>query len=417
MSVITNQDYLQYLTNNTWPVENVSPIHRGEGIYFWDYNGKKYMDFSSQTLNLLLGQCHPVIVDALISQAKTLTYASSRFGSLPYLKTAKKLAEIAPKGLTRVNIKMCDGSDANETAVKVARKFTGKTGIISFHQGHTGQTTQTIQLRGYGRDPRTLAGNKEDIVFVHPPKCQETHDYENTIIEIKQVIQKHGNIAAILVDPVMTNAGVLVTDETQNYLKEINALTKEHNILFVLDENQTFGWVPKLFATNYYDLSPDIITLGKGLSAGHPLAGVLLREELKDVLDYNEADFTHGGHVLTCSAAYACLSLIGSEDFHIQEKEALMKVRLGQLKNETTIDVISRGVGLIHCIEIVESQDIDSSKLAEIIFNEALNEGLFLRKYGSKLVLKPPIIVNNIEIIEAFEILERVFRKVSKQWK
>jgi len=312
--------YSQYLTSNTLPIGNSLPIAKGEGIYFWDCDGKKYIDFSSQTLNLLLGQCHPAIVDAVVDQAKTLTFASSRFGTVQYFKTVEKIAEIAPSGLKRVNIKMCDGSDANETSVKIARKYTGKTGIISFHNAHTGQTTQTIQLRGYGRDPRTLAGNTEDVVFVHTPKYKVKGDYKDTLKEISRVIKHHGNIAAILVDPIMVNAGVLVTDETKSYLQALNSIANEYSVLFILDENQSFGWVPNLFAAKYFELSPDIITLGKGLSGGHPLAGVLVTEKLKDVLDYNEADFTNGGHALSCAAAYATLSILQSVDFHIEEK-------------------------------------------------------------------------------------------------
>ncbi|SDM33184.1 taurine---2-oxoglutarate transaminase [Paenibacillus sp. OK060] len=407
---ITNSVYLKYLTRNTWPVEGTSPACRGEGIYFWDYDGKRFMDFSSQTLNLLLGQCHPALVDAITEQAKTLTYASSRFSSMSYFKTAEKLVQIAPDGFTKVNIKMCDGSDANETGVKIARKYTGKTGIISFNQGHTGQTTQTIQLRGYGRDPRTLAGNTDDIVFVNPPNCKEEGDYKETLNELIEVI-KTKSIAAILLDPMMVNAGVLVNSKTKLYLQSVNSLAKENGILLILDENQSFGWLPGLFATNYYGLSPDIITLGKGLSGGHPLAGVLVKEELSAVLDYNEADFTHGGHALSCAAAFACLNELETTDFEIELKYDAMVSQIMTLKEANNLSFSHRGVGLIHCIEF-DNTDNNGDEIAEEVFNRSLERGLFLRRYNNKIVIKPPVIVTLDQISEMFEILGDVMKEM-----
>lgn len=406
----------EFLTNNTLPEKGVLPAEKGKGVYFWDISGKKYLDFSSQTLNLLLGQCHPKIVEAIQTQAGTLTYASSRFATSSYLRAAERLAEVAPAHLTRVNIKMCDGSDANETAVKIARKYTGRTGIISFNKGHTGQTTQTIQLRGYGRDPKLLAGNQEDIVFVNPPNIKEKGAYHITIKQIRDVILEHGNIAAILIDPVMVNAGLLVTQETKDYLQSLEALCKEHDIIFILDENQSFGWVEGMFVSRLFDLKPDIITMGKGLSGGHPLAGVVVTEVLSTVLDYNEADFTHGGHALTCAAADACLSVLQEEDFEISRKSEIIKSRLSEIMEEVNIPMIYRGVGLIHALEVDTNDFEQSSNIARNIFENALNNGLFLRRYNNHIIVKPPIIITEKEINEGMDILLKTIKKEAVVW-
>jgi len=402
------------LTKNTKPAQNTVPIVKGKGIYFWDEQGKEYMDFASSTLNLLLGQCYPPVLETVIKQVHTLTYASSRFSTRAYLDAAAKIIEIAPEGFNNVNIKMCDGSDANETGVKIARKYTGKPCIISFNHGHTGQSTQTIQLRGYERDPKLLSGSKEDVIFINPPKCKKAGDYLDTIKELEEVIKNNNNIAGLLLDPIMVNAGVLVTDDTRNYLHEVNKLCEDNNIIFILDENQSYGWLDGYFATNYFGIRPDVITLGKGLAAGYPLAGVLVKNYLKDVLDYNEADFTNGGNPISCVAAYECVNTLLTKNFEINKKEKYIKEKIFKLIGNSNIPMETRGVGLIHCIQICGDDDFINNAQAEEIFNLCLEGGLFLRRYQNKLILKPSIIVEYLEIDKAFEIIMQSISKVKK---
>ncbi len=406
------KNYIDNLTRNTKPAQNTVPIVKGKGIYFWDEQEKEYMDFASSTLNLLFGQCYQPVLEAVIKQIHTLTYASSRFSTKAYLDAVVKIAEIAPEGFNNVNLKMCDGSDANETGVKIARKYTGKSKIISFNYAHTGQSTQTIHLRGYGRDPKLLIGSKEDVIFINPPKCKKIGDYVDSIKELEQAINNNNDIAGLLLDPIMVNAGVLVTDDTRDYLHEINKLCKDNNIVFILDENQSYGWLEGYFATNYFGISPDVITLGKGLAAGYPLAGVIVKDYLKDVLDYNEADFTNGGNPISCVAAYECANTLLIQNFEINEKEKYIKEKISQLMGNSNIPIETRGVGLIHCIEICGDDDDVNNDQAEEIFNLCLEDGLFLRRYQNKIILKPSIIVEYLEIDKAFDILIRSIDKV-----
>lgn len=406
-----------YFTDNTLPAEGTFSIKKGEGIYFWDTNEKKYIDFSSQTLNLLLGQCHPNITKAVIDQAMTLTYASSRFGSLTYLNAVSKLKEILPEEYTGINIKMCDGSDANETAIKIARKYTGKSGIISFTHGHTGQTTQTIQLRGYERNLEILRGNLENVVFINPPKSLGKGDYQVTLQELKSITDNNNDIAAILVDPVMVNAGVLVTEETKLYLQKLQEICIEKKIIFILDENQTFGWLGEIFAASYFDISPDIITLGKGIAAGYPLAGVAVKEHLKTVLSYNEADFTNGGHPISCAAMIACITELQSQDLRVDFKGEYLLNKITHLKKKSEISFNHRWLGLIHCIEFDNGDEKEDLEIATKIYEGCLKKGLFLRKYNNKLVLKPSIIITESEMDKAFEIIYSEFRDLHLEFK
>jgi len=316
--------------------------------------------------------------------------------------------------LTHINLKLCDGSDANETAVKIARKHTGRPTIISFKHGHTGQTTQTIQLRGYHRDPKLLIGNTEDVIFVDPPECADPTDYAGTVEELERIIRNRSSIAGILMDPMMVNAGVRVNEGTRSYLRQVEQLCRKAGIIFILDENQSFGWLEGIFATNYFGLNPDILTLGKGLAGGYPLAGVIVRESLKDVLSYNEADFTNGGNPTSCAAAYACMDTLQRIDFAIGSKMKCVTEKIQHIRSCSPIQFVHRGVGLIHCLEITEGGHAESKRIADQLYRACLQNGLFLRQYGNKLIIKPPIIVTYDEIDTAFQILYRQFAGVAR---
>lgn len=397
-----------YLAKNTLPHVGTTPAVRGDGIRFYDTNGKQYYDFSSQTLNLLLGQCHPSIVKAITEQASRISYASSRFGTDVYFKAAELLHSIAPNSASKVNIKMCDGSDANETAIKTARKYTNKPGIISFYKMHTGQTTQTINIRGYGRDERTLIGTTDQVYFVNPPKCKDLMDYLDTLKEIEEIAKKE-RIGGLILDPLMVNGGLLVNKNTGEYLKAIQTICKNYNIIFILDENQTFGWFPTLFASKYWDIDPDIITLGKGLSGGNPLAGVIIKDYLDGVLDYNEADFTNGGNPLCCAATIATINTLLNTDFQIMEKEKIFNEGFLAVKEQFS-NVNVRGFGIIWCLDLSDL-DFDNS-LTSSIYKEMLDRGIFLRQYGNKLIFKPPVIVTEEEIRMVMVKLRKVMEEV-----
>ena len=397
-----------YLAKNTLPHVGTTPAVRGDGIKFYDANGKQYYDFSSQTLNLLLGKCHPSIVKAIREQAGRISYASSRFGTDVYFEAVELLHSIAPNPESKVNIKMCDGSDANETAIKTARKYTNKPGIISFYKMHTGQTTQTINIRGYGRDERTLIGTTDQVYFVNPPKCKDLMDYLDTLEEIEE-IAKREKIGGLILDPLMVNGGLLVNKNTREYLRAIQTICKNYNMIFILDENQTFGWFPTLFASKYWDIDPDIITLGKGLSGGNPLAGVIIKDYLDGVLDYNEADFTNGGNPLCCAATIATINTLLNTNFKIMEKEKIFTEGFSVIKEKFS-NVNVRGIGIIWCLDL---SDIESdNNLTSSIYKVMLDRGIFLRQYGNKLIFKPPVIVTEEEIRMVMLKLRKVMEEV-----
>jgi 4-aminobutyrate aminotransferase-like enzyme len=207
----------------------------------------------------------------------------------------------------------------------------------------------------------------------------------------------------------MVNGGLLVNKNTREYLRAIQTICKNYNMIFILDENQTFGWFPTLFASKYWDIDPDIITLGKGLSGGNPLAGVIIKDYLDGVLDYNEADFTNGGNPLCCAATIATINTLLNTNFKIMEKEKIFTEGFSVIKEKFS-NVNVRGIGIIWCLDL---SDIESdNNLTSSIYKVMLDRGIFLRQYGNKLIFKPPVIVTEEEIRMVMLKLRKVMEEV-----
>lgn len=412
------EEWPMFLTRNTSPSRDVASLAKGSGVWFWDANGKRYLDLASQTLNLLLGQCHPLVTEKVIQQARELTFASSRFSSKAYLQLARKLVSIAPEGLIKVNLKLTDGSDANETAIKIARKWTNKGTIVVPTLSHVGQTAQALHFTGY-RGRGMLKGSKEAVIFSPSPYCfrcplAQTPDRCNVecASEIERIVSKNRDIAAVFIDPVMVNAGVLAFSRSREYLTQISELCRHNKIILIVDEIQTFGWIDSFFACCFYSVSPDIITLGKGLSAGYPLAACLMKPEL-DILAYNEADFTHGGHPLCCAAALACLEVLEQEERpQIGVKAEFLRERLASVKKEYPILADIRNLGLIFGLEFTKSDNSPDPTTASKVFKETLAKGVFCRIYGNVIVLKPPIIISKEELEFGVKVFHNALKTV-----
>ncbi len=389
------------MARNTRPHPTSNPVVRGEGIRFWDREGNLFLDFAGQTLNLLLGQCHPVLTAAVIAQVQTLTFASSRFSSEAYLEVVDRLLAIAPSHLGSVNLKLCDGSDANETAVKVARKSSSKSRLVVLRGAHVGQTAQALNLRSPLRQESVL-GSSEDVAFVRSPLSEgsesEASALEAALDELDRALSE--NVAAFLADPVLVNKGVAPASVMAVYLRKADALCKVRGIAFILDEIQSFGWVPTYWTSTLYRLQPDLVTVAKGLSSGFPLAACLMRPVYADVLDYNEADFTNGGHPISCAAAAATLRLLAEEDFHIDLKGTQLVQGLVRIRDESECLGAIRNIGLICGMDVVDGEGRPSISLASSLFEACLQKGLFIRQYGPTVVFKPPIIIG-IEEIDA----------------
>ncbi|MFQ6127116.1 MAG: aspartate aminotransferase family protein [Candidatus Heimdallarchaeota archaeon] len=412
-SLINFREYLKFLSKNIKP--QYPSLVKGEGIRVFDVNGKEYLDFSSQTLNLNLGHCHPRIINIVKKQLENIYYTSSRFLDEPTLLLAKKLIEISPLGLTRVNLKMTGGSEANECAIKMLRKYHGKKTIITTYHSFFGETFETMRCSGKYFD-RSFIGSKNNYVYVCPPYCfrcpyrEEPLDCSLLCAEqFRNLLYFRKDIAGIIIEPINVNSGVIIPPK--RYLIEIRKICDENEIGLVFDEVQTaFRWTGEMFASNYFGVIPDIMTLGKGISGGFPLGATLFNERY-DVLEYGEHEFTYGAHTISCAASLEIINILTENGFlyNVKRKGEYLRRRLLELKEDFESIIIDvRSIGLLAGIEIV------NRKLAKDIYEKCLENGLILRLSdnfnGNTIIIKPPLIVSEEEINEAINIFQKIVK-------
>ena len=405
------------LTKNILPLNIV--VKRAKGVKFWDYNGKEYLDFSSQTLNLNLGNSPDLAKKAFLEQFEKFTFLSTRFTSNVLIELANELVRIAPKSLNKVNLKLTNGSDANESAFKRVRTYRKKPYIVSFYWSHLGESCETLSASGKHFNLKNFNGSKNFIYVPNPfmltNKGRSLESSENQVLEQLQfMFHERDDIAAVIIEPVMVNAGGFIFSKM--FLKELRNICLEHNISLIFDEIQTaFGWLGTFFAADFFDVTPDIMTLGKGLSSGFPLAAIIMKEEY-DVLDYGEDEYTYGGHPISCAVALETIRFLKNSNIftevikkgHLLKKSLLEITRL----NKKYIKE-ARICGLIASLEFYQNKHKD---FADRVYKTALGKGLVLRKsfngFGSSLVLKPPLIVSIAEIENAMKLLAESIHEV-----
>lgn len=393
-------------------------VKKARGVWFWDTKGKKYLDYSSQTLNLNLGNSPDFAKSAFLKQFNKFTYLSSRFDNPTFTMLSKKLVDLAPSGLTKVNIKLTNGGDANESAFKRVRIFRGKPYILSLYNSHLGEGSETLAASGKYSD-NIFFGGSDKFLNVHAPFYFKHKGYSEeqsdqlALSEIKSLLGKRKDIAAMVLEPIMVNAGGYIN--SKNYLKILRKICDTYNISLIFDEVQTaFGWLGTNFAAEYFDVTPDLITLGKGIGFGFPLAGVLMKKEY-DVVDYGLDETTYGGHPISCAIALDGLKYIQTHHLleGIQNKESVFRELLSQILNKYR-DIIfeTRIAGLIASVEF------KSAKAALEIYELCMEHGLLVRKsmdgVGPSLVFKPPIITTEKEIVYAMNILEKCLKILCK---
>ncbi|MGF6534283.1 4-aminobutyrate aminotransferase-like enzyme [Paraburkholderia sp. GAS206C] len=397
----------------------------GKGAQVFDSNGKRLIDCCSQTLNSNLGQCHPEIISAVETQVNKLTYASSRFSSDVSEQLHKRLVQITPEPLTTVNLANVTGSLANEGAVKMARKKTNRSLVISRERSHLGQSFETMRISGKHENTKFLG--KRNVEFFPAPYCfrcplglkSETCDAE-CLTPLENIQKICGDdVAAVIVEPIMVDAGVLIPKK--NYHKRLQSFCKSNSIPLIWDEIQTaFGWLCTTFAMDLYDVVPDILTLGKGLGAGFPIAATVFRAEF-DVLEYGDHEFTAGAHPVSCAASLAMLNVLKKPGFFekISVVAQYIESRLRALKNISSVIGDVRGHGFLFGVEFVTKEgNYPNTEITKKIFEELMRNGVVTRvsrvgAHSNVIQFKPPIIMTMDQAEEALTIFEKVVRQAS----
>ena len=385
----------RYSAHNYHPLPVV--LSRGQGVFVWDAEGKKYYDFLSGYSALNQGHCHPKIIASLIRQAQQLTLTSRAFHSDRLGEYARFITEYF--GYEKV-LPMNTGVEAVETAIKLARRWgyavkgiaENKARIIVFENNFHGRTGTVIS---FSSDPDSYAGFGPYMPgFDRVPY--------NDLPALEKALESP-DVAAVLIEPIQGEAGVIVPDE--GYLTRVAALCKSANVLFVADEIQTgLGRTGKMLACDHEDLRPDILILGKALSGGVlPVSAVLADDGIMLTIKPGEHGSTYGGNPLACAVAVTALTVLRDEK--MTENAALLgnyfRAGLASIKSPH-VDII-RGKGLFNAIVIGDHGPDTAWNLCL-----ALKENGLLAKptHGNKIRFAPPLVINRTQIDECLEIIE-----------
>ena len=368
-------------------------IERGEGVYVWDEDGRRYLDFTAGWGVTCLGHAHHVIIDALETQGRKImqnpnsgtTYSPAR------AKLLDLLAGVLPEGLTRVFFSN-SGAEANDAVIKLARKVTGRMDVISTHQSFHGRTISTASATGQAKHRDKFNPLMPNYRFV-------AYD---SVDEIAASLDKQ--VAAVVLEPIQGEGGVIIPGE--GYLKAVSDLCTAHGSLLIIDEVQTgFCRTGPLFATSGLGLKISFLTMAKGIAGGFPFGGFAMTEAVADRLERGDHGGTYSGNPLGCAVAYAVIKYLLENDIaaHVEKTgEMIMaELRLWQAEFPGLIRSV-RGRGLLIAMEL------NRPELAEAIFDEALRKGLFVNiTQGCIIRLFPALTITVDEAREGLALLRQ----------
>jgi acetylornithine/N-succinyldiaminopimelate aminotransferase len=368
---------------------------RGQGARVWDAEGKEYLDFVGGWAVNILGHCHPVVVNALVGQAKTLIQTSNQFYTIPQVQ----LAELLVDNSCLDRVFFCNsGAEANEGAMKLARRYgklhlNGAYEIITTHGSFHGRTLATVAATGQDMFQQPYIPLPDGFINV---------DYDS-IGAIKAATTSR--TCAVMVEPIQGEGGVNVPGD--GYLKEIRAWCDEKGMLFILDEIQTgLGRIGSLFGYEQYGVEPDIMTLAKGLGGGVPI-GAFLAKERASVFAPGEHGSTYGGNPLVCAAGLATLKFVIDNDIPAKVKSMgqYFITGLEKLKAKFGFIVDIRGRGLLLAVSF------DGDIVEEVVL-DCLKEGLLVNQVKKNVLrFMPPLIITEKDVDEALGILETVLSR------
>ena len=387
----------RYGAHNYHPLPVV--LERGEGVFLWDVEGKKYYDFLSAYSAVNQGHCHPKIVSALINQSQQLTLTSRAFHNNVLGHYEQFITKFF--GYDKV-LPMNTGVEGGESAVKLARKWAyevkkipNNSAKIIFVEGNFwGRTLGAISS---STDPTSTKG------FGPFMPGYEIIPY-NDLDALKESL-KDPNVAAFMVEPIQGEAGVVVPDD--NYLKDAYELCKESNVLFIADEVQTgIGRTGKMLCCDHHGFKPDILILGKALSGGvFPVSAILASNEVMLTIQPGEHGSTFGGNPVACKVAIAALNVIKDEklDLNAEKMGVIFREKLQLYIDKSNIVEKIRGKGLLNAIVI---KDEENSDIAWNMCLKMAENGLLAKPtHGNIIRFAPPLIINKLDLNHCIDII------------
>ncbi len=390
----------KYGAHNYHPLPVV--LERGEGVYVWDVDGKKYYDFLSAYSAVNQGHCHPKIVNAMVEQAQKLTLTSRAF----YNDKLGNYEEYVTKyfGFDKV-LPMNTGAEAVETALKISRKWAyevkgipeNQAQIIVCENNFHGRTTTIISFSNDETARKNFGPFTDGFIKI---------EYDN-LEALENALNPSKNIAGFLVEPIQGEAGVYVPSE--GYLAKAKALCEKHNVLFIADEVQTgIARTGKLLAVHHENVQPDVLILGKAISGGvYPVSAVLCNDEIMNVIKPGQHGSTFGGNPVAAAVAIAALEVIKDEKLaeNAERLGIILRDGLNKIAEKNNLITLVRGKGLLNAIVINTDEDSD---LAWEICLKFRDNGLLAKPtHGNKIRLAPPLVMTEAQVKECLEIIEK----------
>ncbi len=408
----------------SWSVQGAIypiPMERGEGIYFFDAEGNRFVDLSAQLVNCNIGHQHPKAIAALKEQADVLTFAAPCFSNSKKGECAKKIVDFLPKGFGKVFFTNA-GADANENAIKIAHYYTGRSKLLSRYRSYHGATAGALALTG---DPRRV--DAEPLIpgvvkFLDPYcyRCPFGQKEENCHLEcakhFEEVVQYEGpaTIAAVFLETVTGTNGIIVPPK--GYLPKIRSICDRYGILLVCDEVMAgFGRTGKMFAFEHFGIVPDMVTMAKGMTSGYaPLGAVAVKDEIADYFEDRKlsAGLTYSGHTLSVATACRVMEIYGEEGLLRNSVilGAYAKEKLQALQEHHPAIGDVRGIGLFIGLEFVKNREtkekMDDASMSA--FKSAnLKDGVYHMTYSNLMNFGPPLVITKDQLDDVLAVLDK----------
>jgi ornithine--oxo-acid transaminase len=390
----------KYGAHNYHPLPVV--LEKGEGVFVWDVDGKKYFDFLSAYSAVNQGHCHPKIVNAMVEQAQKLTLTSRAFHNDQLGVYEEYITKYF--GFDKV-LPMNTGAEAVETALKLCRKWSyevkgipeNQAQVIVCENNFHGRTTTIISFSNDEGARKSFGPFTEGFIKI---------PYDD-IDALENVLKSSTTIAGFLVEPIQGEAGVYVPSE--GYLAKAKALCEAHNVLFIADEVQTgIARTGKLLAVHHENVQPDILILGKAISGGvYPVSAVLANNEIMNVIKPGQHGSTFGGNPIAAAVAIAALEVVREENLseNAEKLGLLLRKGLNEIAQRNPLIELVRGKGLLNAIVINCSENSD---LAWDICLRFRDYGLLAKPtHGNKIRFAPPLVITETQIQECLVIIEK----------
>lgn len=371
-------------------------IERGLGSHVWDINGKEYIDCMGGYGVALVGHCNPRVVKAIKAQLDKIITVHSSFYNKTREQFLENLIKIAPKNLTQVYLNN-SGTEAVEAAIKFARKFTGKTGMVAMNGSYHGKSFGSLSVTFSQKYRKSFEPLVEKVSF-------------SPFGDIEALRSKvNSDTAFVIMEPIQGESGIHVAPS--GFLQEVRKLCDEKGILLIFDEIQAgFGRTGKMWASQHWETTPDIMCLAKGIAGGIPMGATLVRQDILACISKGEQSSTFGGNPLSCAAGIATIEALTQDGLveNAAKMGKLFREGLERLKEKHKIIREIRGKGLMIGVEM-------KFEIKDILFDGIANNLLLLYSGKNILRLLPPLVISESDITKALETLDVILGKEEKR--